>query len=300
MNRIVVALLLGAFVSAASATVTVVDDATGGGSQKTTPDKPVIRPVVSALAETASVENVAERREKPQVWVIDPAKDHSYHDVLQQWAEKSGWSLVWQVQKPFEPRNKSTLTGDFTDVFTKVLTGLARVVGPFDIKFWRGNKVITVAMAPPMKIVRVKKGSKVPFVSEPAETSIAFLDDAFIDIAIEAPKEVKQSTVPPTASAAASKSVERVMPVLPVWSVDKGEYLGDVFRRWADRAGWTYEWALPPQDDFQLGAKDSYTGEFQDVIRELVESLPVTVRIQVHLVPENNPPLLYVTREEKK
>jgi len=101
-----------------------------------------------------------------------------------------------------------------------------------------------------------------------------------------------------------SKPVDEIRPPAPMapplaqWQVRSGSYLHDTLAEWTTKAGWGFEWAMPPDQDFRMGASDTYEGDFKTVIKTLIDALPQGVRIRAELRPDNSPPLLYVSAEE--
>lgn len=87
---------------------------------------------------------------------------------------------------------------------------------------------------------------------------------------------------------------------MPTWNVKAGAWLRDVLDEWTRKAGWDMTWGLGPQDDIRLGGTNVYRGDFIQAVKEMVNSLPPEVKVYLTLVPENDPPLLYVTSEEPR
>lgn len=83
----------------------------------------------------------------------------------------------------------------------------------------------------------------------------------------------------------------------PVWVVPAGSSFRRILEDWAGRANWQLAWMLPEKDDFNLPAGNTYRGEFQKAVRDFVTSLSTPARIRVKLVPDNEPPMVYVTLE---
>lgn len=84
-----------------------------------------------------------------------------------------------------------------------------------------------------------------------------------------------------------------------VWSVVSGSYLRDTLQEWATKAGWSLVWGLSEKEDFRLETGSSYSGDFKNGVRDLINALPARVRIHAELRPDNTPPLLHVTRNEE-
>lgn len=87
-------------------------------------------------------------------------------------------------------------------------------------------------------------------------------------------------------------------PAQVIWLAKSGSFLRDTLGEWSLKSGWSLVWGLSDEEDFRLETGNSYPGDFKKAVFDLIESLPLTVRIRVELRPDNTPPLLYVIREE--
>lgn len=88
----------------------------------------------------------------------------------------------------------------------------------------------------------------------------------------------------------------------PVWIVKPGSNLRAVVSEFARTAGWADEWdfkdAQTLEDkDFVLGAGMRIEGDFKTAIRAIFNALPAKVKIRAELVPDNDPPTIYIVRE---
>lgn len=86
-----------------------------------------------------------------------------------------------------------------------------------------------------------------------------------------------------------------------VWAVETGDSLRDKLRTWAKLSGWGLVWDYVDaagNSDFEAGAADTYHGDFRTAVRELFAAMPAKIRIRAEFRSDNNPPFLYVTREE--
>ena len=82
------------------------------------------------------------------------------------------------------------------------------------------------------------------------------------------------------------------------WVVKSGDFLKDTLAEWVTKAGWSLVWSLGEREDFRVNTGDVYESDFKTAVHSLFDSLPPTVRIRAELRPDNDPPLLYVTRDE--
>jgi len=91
--------------------------------------------------------------------------------------------------------------------------------------------------------------------------------------------------------------VQKVEPA--PWVAKNGGYLRETLKEWTTRAGWGLAWALGDDDDIHLGGGDTYRADFQSAVTDLFNSLSGNIHIRAKLVPDNTPPLLYVTRDDR-
>lgn len=85
----------------------------------------------------------------------------------------------------------------------------------------------------------------------------------------------------------------------PTWSVTAGTTLHEVVQKWADAAGWSLAWTLPEKEHLRIDASNIFVGEFKDAVIELFNALPPDIQIFAELRIQNNPPLIYVTRQQR-
>lgn len=81
------------------------------------------------------------------------------------------------------------------------------------------------------------------------------------------------------------------------WVVESGSFMRDTLTKWAQKAGWSIVWNMPENEDLRVDSANAYGGDFSEAIRSLFDSLPPHIQIFAKQVPDNVPPLLYVTRE---
>lgn len=81
------------------------------------------------------------------------------------------------------------------------------------------------------------------------------------------------------------------------WVVESGSFMRDTLTKWAHKAGWSIVWNMPENEDLRVDSANAYGGDFSEAVRSLFDSLPPHIQIFAKQVPDNVPPLLYVTRE---
>lgn len=136
--------------------------------------------------------------------------------------------------------------------------------------------------------------------SASAQSSIQIVAEPFQSNPVIPFAPATKNGVKPETARAAEPPAAPIDPVVPreVWSIKSGTMLRDALLEWSVKAGWSFVWGLPEQDDFRLNSGNSYGEDFRAAVTELINSLPATVRIRVELRTDNVPPLLYVTNEE--
>ena len=298
-NRVWIAVMAVLAPAFAHSTVMVVD---GGNTRGGGLVKPIIRPLghMSGKADAAATEDAMDSLAAPagqKVWIIDPKRDKSYREVFQKWADESDWTLLWQLPQGYAPRNKSSLTGEFSSVFSKAIKGLGSTIGALDVKFYTGNRVVTVGFLPVKRseTTYMKLGKKtVPVTTEsPAsDTAITFLEDAYIGVASDPATTSKASVslasslgagetviTAPSGKAVVSTMEPVAQPVEPpptqewkVTSADKDvRSLLDRWSKEAKEARYQILWEVPR--DLELGAIATVSGTFEDALDSVLLSL---------------------------
>ena len=82
--------------------------------------------------------------------------------------------------------------------------------------------------------------------------------------------------------------------------VERGSFLSETLKKWADDAGWQFVWEVPAEDDFRMEAENNYGNDFKSAVIALFQSMPSNVHLRPDFGTQNIPPLLYVTRTEGK
>jgi len=64
--------------------------------------------------------------------------------VLDDWAGRAGWTLVWQSDHDYPLEASASFTGDFTDAAQQLVAALATVAPAPFANFYKGNRVLVV------------------------------------------------------------------------------------------------------------------------------------------------------------
>lgn len=136
IKRIVLYVIAVLACASAQAGVVVVNDLTPDG-------KPIIRPM-NTLGDVVNAD--LGESEIPQVWAIDPRVTPTYEAALRAWADRAHWFLVWNLPQPYRVANPGRYPpGTFIDVFSLAANALGAAVGPVDVVFYEGSRVVTIA-----------------------------------------------------------------------------------------------------------------------------------------------------------
>ena len=65
--------------------------------------------------------------------------------LLTQWADESGWRLIWNMDRDYTLSAGATFRGRFTDVSAALLRSFARAVPAPKGVFYKGNKVLVIS-----------------------------------------------------------------------------------------------------------------------------------------------------------
>lgn len=82
------------------------------------------------------------------------------------------------------------------------------------------------------------------------------------------------------------------------WNVKSGDYLRETLSDWVARAGWNLVWAAGDKDDFQFLGSNTFHSSFKDAVTDLFASFPSNIHLRNEMRIDNDPPMLYVTRDE--
>ncbi len=106
--------------------------------------------VVVETEETEIAVNVtADAEPKPVMidqvrsWVV--ANGQTLREVLQSWADKEGWDLVWATSREYPIEASAVFKGRFVDVASALVRNFARATPVPYAKFYKGNRVLVVS-----------------------------------------------------------------------------------------------------------------------------------------------------------
>lgn len=80
------------------------------------------------------------------------------------------------------------------------------------------------------------------------------------------------------------------------WVIKRGHFLCDTLKSWSIAAGWNTVCSLG-DTDYEFGVGETYTGEFQEAVKKMINSLPQEIKVKVHIYAENTPPLLHLLED---
>ncbi len=75
-------------------------------------------------------------------WVV--ANGQTLREVLQNWANKEGWDLVWATSREYPIEASAVFKGRFVDVASALVRNFARATPVPYAKFYKGNRVLVI------------------------------------------------------------------------------------------------------------------------------------------------------------
>jgi hypothetical protein len=78
-------------------------------------------------------------------WVV--ASGQTLREVLQDWANKEGWDLVWGTSREYPIQASAVFKGRFLDVSSALVRNFSRANPVPYAKFYKGNRVVVVSTA---------------------------------------------------------------------------------------------------------------------------------------------------------
>ena len=76
----------------------------------------------------------------------DAARGETLKSLLTQWAEVSGWTLVWKLDRDYNLEAGVVFRGTFTEVASAIIRTFARAVPAPIGTFYRGNRVLVISI----------------------------------------------------------------------------------------------------------------------------------------------------------
>jgi hypothetical protein len=105
---------------------------------------------------------------------------------------------------------------------------------------------------------------------------------------------------PPAAAPKADAESKVLAP--PHWTVGQGSQIRATLESWASEAGWVVVW-VPTEVDLTAGISQTYYSSFDTAVKRMFAAIPFdslapSQRLSVDLRTDNNPPLVYVFRDD--
>lgn len=76
----------------------------------------------------------------------DAARGETLKSLLTQWAEVSGWTLIWKLDRDYNLEAGVVFRGTFTEVASAIIRTFARAVPAPIGTFYRGNRVLVISI----------------------------------------------------------------------------------------------------------------------------------------------------------
>ncbi len=77
-----------------------------------------------------------------ELWIA--ASGRLLRDVLKEWGDRAGWTVVWQSSHEYPLDASATFSGDFTAAAVQLFEGFAEVAPAPLAHFYKGNRVLVV------------------------------------------------------------------------------------------------------------------------------------------------------------
>ena len=153
-GSVVVSVMSGKIVVTSVESEVVVEDgvivAVNGNGDILTDDETVDVAVVEDTTETEIGVDVSADAEAPKVlkdqvrsWVV--VNGQTLREVLQSWADKEGWDLVWTTAREYPIEASAVFKGRFVDVAAALVRNFGRATPVPYAKFYKGNRVLVIS-----------------------------------------------------------------------------------------------------------------------------------------------------------
>lgn len=76
----------------------------------------------------------------------EAARGETLKSLLTQWAEVSGWTLIWKLDRDYNLEAGVVFRGTFTEVSSAIIRTFARAVPPPIGTFYKGNRVLVISI----------------------------------------------------------------------------------------------------------------------------------------------------------
>ena len=77
-----------------------------------------------------------------ELWLA--AAGRSLQEVLKAWADKAGWTLIWQSDREYPIDASASFSGDFTKAASQLCEGFSTVAPAPFAHFYKGNQVLVI------------------------------------------------------------------------------------------------------------------------------------------------------------
>ena len=91
---------------------------------------------------SADAEAPATMQDQVRSWVV--ARGQTMRQVLQSWADKEGWDLVWATSREYPIEASAVFKGRFVDVASALVRNFGRATPVPYAKFYKGNRVLVI------------------------------------------------------------------------------------------------------------------------------------------------------------
>lgn len=91
---------------------------------------------------SADAEAPAQIKDQVRSWVV--ARGQTMREVLQSWADKEGWDLVWATSREYPIEASAVFKGRFVDVASALVRNFGRATPVPYAKFYKGNRVLVI------------------------------------------------------------------------------------------------------------------------------------------------------------
>lgn len=91
---------------------------------------------------SADAEAPASQQDQVRSWVV--ARGQTMRQVLQSWADKEGWDLVWATSREYPIEASAVFKGRFVDVASALVRNFGRATPVPYAKFYKGNRVLVI------------------------------------------------------------------------------------------------------------------------------------------------------------
>ena len=92
---------------------------------------------------SADAEAPAVIKDQVRSWVV--ASGQTLREVLQNWANKEGWDLVWATSREYPIEASAVFKGGFVDVASAFVRNFSRATPIPYAKFYKGNRVLVIS-----------------------------------------------------------------------------------------------------------------------------------------------------------